>query len=86
MKNSYKLAIASVIFFIPMLTAYAMMPSERENQFIQLGNIEGQQLQLHKAAEQERIDSAQRLLDYSTQWQTMESERIALRESLFPAE
>ena len=69
-----------------MLTAYAMMPSERENQFIQLGNIEGQQLQLHKAAEQERIDSAQRLLDYSTQWQTMESERIALRESLFPAE
>lgn len=83
MKNSYKLAIASVIFFIPMATVFAMMPSERENQFIQLGNLEGQQLQLHKMAEQERIDSAQRLLDYSTRYQTMESERQALHDSLF---
>ena len=83
MKNSYKLLIAAAIFMIPMATVFAMMPSERENQFIQLVNLEGQQFQLHKMAEQERIDSAQRLLDYSTQWQTMESERQSLHDSLF---
>jgi hypothetical protein len=83
MKNQYKVLIATAVLMIPMATAFAIMPSDKENQFIRLGYLEGSQMEIHKMAEQERIDSAKRLEDYAIQWQTMESERQSLHDSLF---
>ena len=86
MKNSIKLAISAAILITGTATVFAIMPSERDNQFIQLGHIEGEQLQLHKAniAIDEQIAALETTkLDNATQWQTMESERVALHDSLF---
>ena len=83
MKNQYKVLIATAVLMIPMATAFAIMPSEKENQYIRLGYLEGAKMQVEKQAAQERIDSAKRLEDYSAQWQTMDSEWQSLHSTLF---
>lgn len=86
MKHSIKLIATVALIMAGVATAYAFTNTDRENSFIQLGNIEGQQLQLHKAnlAIDEQIAELEaQKLSNSTMWQTMESERVALHDSLF---
>lgn len=79
MKTQYKLAIASGVFFIPMVTAFAMMPNDKEQKFIELGKLEGQEVEIHKQADLKRAELEQ----LSTDWQTIENQRITLHDSLF---
>ena len=86
MKNSYKLLIATAIFMIPMATVFALSNTERENQFILLGNLEGQEVQLANANNQLRaqiVDIQAQIEANSTMWQTIESQRKSLHDSLF---
>ncbi len=82
MKKKGAMLLAGILTsMLGILTAYAItaQPNERELQFIQYGELEGQQIQLHEASEVLRAQ----ILANSERWEALEIEQGQLWADLF---